>query len=70
MATNRDIVIAEGIEQDVDSLMDFALERICRCCQVEIPKNISPTNPACEGRWCEEACELWLDAEEGSYGPY
>lgn len=28
-----------------------------------IEKNLPPDNPACEGRWCEEAAELWLDEE-------
>ena len=68
MATNYDIVMLEGIGCDVADLMDFAGEAICECCNQEIEKNLSPTNPACEGRWCAKACELWLDAEEGTYG--
>lgn len=70
MATNRDIVMAEGIGDDTDALMDFAGDEICECCNAEVEKNLSPENPACEGRWCDEACDLWLDAEEGTYGSH
>lgn len=70
MATNREIVRSEGIPTDVDELMDFAGEAICRCCNDLVEKNLSPSNPSCEGRWCEEACELWLDEEEGTYGTH
>ena len=70
MATNRYIVMSEGIGCDVADLMDFAGEAICECCNQEVEKNLSPENPACECRWCDEACETWLDAEAGTYGEY
>ncbi len=48
---------------DDETIMDVSQERRCALCEKHIEKNLSPTNPACEGRWCEEAAELWLDED-------
>ena len=66
METNRQKLERLGAEVDVDAVMDDFGDRVCEICNERIEKNLSPTNPACEGQWCEEAVELWLDepAEE------
>ena len=38
---------------------------LCDFCNEHINKNLSPSNPACEGRWCDEAYELWRDLQDG-----
>ncbi len=67
MESNRQKLKRLGMEDDVDAIMDDFGDRVCEVCNERIEKNLSPTNPACEGQWCEEAVELWLDepAEEG-----
>lgn len=66
MESNRQKLKRLGMEDDVDAIMDDFGDRVCEVCNERIEKNLSPTNPACEGQWCEEAVELWLDepAEE------
>ena len=66
METNRQKLERLGIVDDADAVMDAAGDSVCEVCNREIDKNLSPQNPTCEGRWCEEAVEIWLDepAEE------
>lgn len=41
------------------SLVDC--DALCEVCDRHISKNLSPSNPACEGRWCDEAFEIWKE---------
>lgn len=50
-----DKVIAAGIPDE---------ELLCDFCNEHVDKNLSPSNPACEGRWCDEAYKLWMEANE------
>lgn len=43
------------MEIDQDLLCEFCMERIGG------HKILSPTNPTCEGRWCEEAEMLYRE---------
>lgn len=61
METNREKLKRLGIADDTDSVMEVACDSVCEICADRIEKNLSPTNPACEGQWCQEAVELWLD---------
>lgn len=63
METNREKLKRLGIADDTDTVMDNAGDSVCEVCNREISKNLSPSNPSCEGRWCEEAVEIWLDEE-------
>lgn len=63
MATNSQRLQCLCIEDDVDTVMNIAGDEVCEVCDREITKNLNPQNPACEGRWCEEAVELWLGEE-------
>lgn len=63
METNREKLKRLGIADDADSVMEAACDSVCEVCNREIDKNLSPQNPACEGEWCDEAVELWLDEE-------
>ncbi len=63
METNRQRLKRLGMEDDVDTVMDANGDQVCEICAERIEKNLSPTNPSCEGRWCEEAVDLWLDEE-------
>lgn len=60
METNRERLQRLGIT-DIDSLMDESDGERCEICNKYITKNLSPQNPACEGMWCEDALEYWLD---------
>lgn len=53
-----------GLEDLFNELIEICQEDICTVCNEEIEKNLSPTNPTCEGRWCAEATEIWLDKDE------
>ncbi len=64
MGTNREKLERLGMDDDTDTIMDTACESVCEVCNREIAKNLNPQNPACEGRWCNEAVELWLDKSE------
>ena len=44
-------------------MMECSEGERCEVCNREVEKNLSPTNPTCEGGWCEEALEYWLDEE-------
>lgn len=61
METNRQKLERLGIETDVDTVMDVYGDSCCEICNNLIEKNLSPENPTCEGRWCGEAVELWLE---------
>lgn len=50
---------------DEETLYEVSQEKRCEICNREIQKNLSPENPACEGRWCDEAIDLWLEEEAG-----
>jgi len=52
-----------GIAEDDETIMDYYCESVCDICNREIVKNLSPQNPVCEGAWCDEAIDLWLDEE-------
>lgn len=63
METNRQRMNRLCMEDDIDTIMDIAGDAVCDICNRQIAKNLNPQNPACEGRWCDEAIELWLDEE-------
>ncbi len=60
--TNRERLERLGMMDD-ETIMDVSQEERCILCNKYIEKNLSPSNPVCEGAWCEEAVELWLDEE-------
>lgn len=62
METNRQRLERLGMMDD-ETIMDVSQEARCAICNELIEKNLSPQNPVCEGRWCEEAADLWLDEE-------
>lgn len=62
--TNRQYLERAGISTDIDTLMDKYSDDICAYCVDNIDKNLSPDNPACEGKWCEQAAEGWLNEEK------
>lgn len=61
METNRDKMRRLGMDTDADTVMDYAESEVCTYCDSFIERNLSPTNPSCEGRWCEDAVEGWLN---------
>ncbi|MEG0471356.1 MAG: hypothetical protein RR588_03385 [Solibacillus sp.] len=62
METNRQRCERLGM-MDYDTLLDISQESRCKMCDKFCEKNLSPTNPACEGEWCDEALGYWLDEE-------
>ncbi len=60
--TNREYLERIGVT-DIDEMMEYSEGERCEICNREVEKNLSPTNPTCEGGWCEEALEYWLDEE-------
>ena len=60
METNRMRCERLGM-MDEETLMDVSQETRCEICNKQIEKNLSPQNPQCDGRWCEEALDLWLE---------
>lgn len=62
METNRQRCERLGM-MDEETLMDISQDKRCELCNRLIEKNLSPQNPACEGKWCETAIDLWLDSE-------
>ena len=62
METNRQRLERLGMMDD-ETIMDVSQEARCDLCNKFIEKNLSPENPVCEGRWCNEAADLWLEEE-------
>lgn len=62
METNRQRCERLGLMDD-DTLMELSDGRRCELCNKLCEKNLSPLNPICEGAWCDEALEYWLDEE-------
>lgn len=62
METNRQRLESLGM-MDEETIMEISQEARRAICNERIEKNLSPQNPACEGKWCEEAADLWLDEE-------
>ncbi len=48
---------------DEGAIFEASEEARCVLCNELITKNLSPTDPACEGRWCDQAIEFWLNQE-------
>ena len=69
METNRQMLDRLGITKD-EYMLNYAIEHtdLCSLCNEMINKNLSPSNPVCEGRWCIEAMEIWLDEEAEQKG--
>ena len=49
METNRQRLDRLCMEDDVDTIMNFAEDEVCAICDREIEKNLSPQSPSCEG---------------------
>ena len=62
METNRQRLERLGMIGDI-SIEDIPEAKLCGICDELIEKNLSPQNPVCEGRWCGEAVDLWLNEE-------
>lgn len=62
METNKQRLERLGMFDD-ETIMEVSQEARCAICIEKIEKNPCPWNPVCEGRWCEEAADLWLDEE-------
>lgn len=62
METNRERLERLGMMDD-ETIEEISREVRCVICDKYVEKNLSPTNPACEGSWCDEAIEYWLDEE-------
>lgn len=58
----QDAVTAHALATLLDQVMDRHADEICDHCIATIPKNLSPDNPACEGRWCRQATFSWLNS--------
>ena len=67
METNRERLERLGIMDD-ETIEEISREIRCVICDKYVEKNLSPTNPACEGAWCDEAIEYWLDEEYEEVG--
>lgn len=62
METNRQRCERLGMMDD-ETLLDISQDARCICCDRYVEKNLSPTNPACEGKWCMDAIDYWLEEE-------
>ena len=62
METNRQRCERLGL-MDEETLFEISQDARCESCDRYIEKNLSPQQPACEGRWCEDAIGYWLDEE-------
>ena len=61
--TNKQRLNDMGIVND-DDIMEQALEDgLCDYCRSNIDMNLNPQNPVCEGWYCDEALEEWLEEE-------
>lgn len=64
METNKQRLIRAGVDiTNIKDLLETYADDICATCNAEINKNLCPTSPACEGRWCEEAIAIYLEQE-------
>ena len=62
--TNRQVLERLGVSTDIDNVLEEYSDEVCWYCIDNITdKNLSPTNPSCDGRWCHQAAIEWL-AEE------
>lgn len=62
--TNEEKLEQIGIDVDSDEAREYAENHgLCDCCNEYIEKNLPPWNPVCEGSWCDEAFDYWLDEE-------
>ena len=54
---------------DDETMFELSEGRRCEICNENFAKNLSPTNPCCEGRWCDDALKIWLEekTEEEDY---
>ena len=62
METNYQKLARLGMLDD-ETIYEVSQEERCVICDKYIEKQLSSTNPVCEGKWCEEALELWLEEE-------
>ena len=58
----QDAVSAHCLATVLDQVVNGDTDEICDHCTATIPKNLSPDNPACEGRWCSQATFDWLNS--------
>lgn len=63
METNRQRLERLGMMDDETIYAVSTENGLCEVCEQYIVKNLDPQNPACEGRWCDEAIDYWLDEE-------
>lgn len=64
MRTNRQRLFDMGVDvSDIEALFNADDAGICGTCDAQIEKSLSPSNPACEGKWCEQAIAIYLDEE-------
>ena len=61
--TNRQRLERLGVSTDIDDVLEQYSDEVCEYCIENIDKNLCPTNPSCDGRWCHQAAIEWL-AEE------
>lgn len=61
MMTNREKYASLVEADEIDELLEISGDDRCAICDREIEKNLCPTNPACEGNWCKDALEYWLN---------
>ena len=65
--TNRQRLQQAGIVDEATIMCMFDEDfgyALCDICNERVEKNLGPSNPCCEGRWCGEALAIWLDEEE------
>ena len=60
----HDTVSAVALSQLADLVYDRHTDEVCTHCttHLESHKLLSPSNPACEGRWCSHATLSWLSS--------
>lgn len=60
----HDTVSAVALSQLADLVYDRHPDEVCTHCttHLESHKLLSPSNPACEGRWCSHATLSWLSS--------
>jgi hypothetical protein len=45
--------------------LDIDYEGLCDFCNDHIHKNLSPTNPSCDGEFCDKALEMMKQERNG-----